>query len=196
MVVETAALAPFFKGRAFDLIRDDASAMLDLIAAKHFFVARADAEVRPKWRQIIPYVIVMHGDEVFTLRRLRKQTEARLHDKVSIGVGGHINPGHDVLAGLHKELDEEIAINDPYDLEFAGILNDESTEVSRVHLGAVYVLRASTANVRVRETEKMTGSFVARRALAELRNPQGIRFNLKGLDQKKRRRHLQRCAAA
>src|SRR5437762_13268160 len=98
MVVDTAQLAPFFKGRAFDLIREDAAAMVDLIAARHFFVARADAEVSPQWRQIIPYVIVMHGDEVFTLRRLRKQTEARLHDKVSIGVGGHINPGHDLLA--------------------------------------------------------------------------------------------------
>jgi predicted NUDIX family phosphoesterase len=170
MVVETAALAPFFKGRAFDLIRDDASAMLELIAAKHFFVARADAEVQPKWRQIIPYVVVMHGDDVFTLRRLRKQTEARLHDKVSIGIGGHINPGHDVLAGLHKELEEEIAVDDPYALEFAGILNDESTEVSRVHLGAVYVLRASSANVSVRETEKMSGSFVARRDLAAMRD--------------------------
>lgn len=170
MVVETAQLAPLFRGRAFDLIRDDAGAILDLITKQHFFVARADAEVEPKWRQIIPYVVVTHGDDVFTLRRLRKQTEARLHDKVSIGIGGHINPGHDVLAGLQKELDEEITIDDPYELEFAGILNDESTEVSRVHLGAVYVLRASSANVSVRETEKMTGSFVARHELASMRD--------------------------
>lgn len=170
MVVETAQLAPLFRGCAFDLIRNDAGAILDVIEKQHFFVPRADAEVEPKWRQIIPYVVVVHGDEVFTLRRLRKQTEARLHDKVSIGIGGHINPGHDVLAGLHRELDEEIAIDDRYELDFAGILNDESTEVSRVHLGAVYVLRASSANVRVRETEKMTGSFVARRELAGLRD--------------------------
>ncbi len=169
MVVETARLIPLFRGRAFDLIRDDADAILQVIEAQHFFVARADAEVEPKWRQIIPYVVVMHGDDVFTLRRLRKQTEARLHDKVSIGIGGHINPGHDLLAGLQKELDEEVAVEDRYELEFAGILNDESTEVSRVHLGAVYVLRASSANVHVRETEKMTGSFVARRELATLR---------------------------
>jgi predicted NUDIX family phosphoesterase len=170
MVVETAQLVPLFRGRAFDLIRDDAPAILELIKGRHFFVARADAEVEPKWRQIIPYVVVMHENDVFTLRRLRKQTEVRLHDKVSIGIGGHINPGHDVLAGLQKELDEEIAIDDLYELEFAGILNDESTEVSRVHLGAVYVLRASSANVRVRETEKMTGSFVARRELASMRD--------------------------
>ena len=170
MVVETALLAPLLLGRSFDLIRDDATAILHVINARHFFVVRGDAEVEPKWRQIIPYVVVMHGDDVFTLRRLRKQTETRLHDKISIGMGGHINPGHDVLAGLQKELDEEVTIDGAYELEFAGILNDESTEVSRVHLGAVYVLRASTANVRVRETEKMTGSFVARRALASMRD--------------------------
>ncbi|HEX3583616.1 MAG TPA: NUDIX domain-containing protein [Thermoanaerobaculia bacterium] len=170
MVVETAKLAPLCRGRAFDLIRDDADAILEVIQSQHFFVARPDAEVEPKWRQIIPYVVVMHGDDVFTLRRLRKQTEARLHDKVSIGIGGHINPGHDVLAGLQKELDEEVAVEGSYALEFAGILNDESTEVSRVHLGAVYVLRASSANVHVRETEKMTGSFVPRRELATLRD--------------------------
>jgi predicted NUDIX family phosphoesterase len=168
MVVETARLVPLFRGRAFDLIRDDAGAILDVIKAHHFFVARADAEVEPKWRQVIPYVVVRHGDDVFTLRRLRKQTEARLHDKVSIGIGGHINPGHDVLAGLQKELDEEVSVGDPYELEFAGILNDESTEVGRVHLGAVYVLRASSANVHVRETEKMTGSFLPRRELAAM----------------------------
>ncbi|HEV8433529.1 MAG TPA: NUDIX domain-containing protein [Thermoanaerobaculia bacterium] len=170
MVVETAQLVPLFRGRAFDLIRDDAGAILDVIKAQHFFVPRPDAEVEPKWRQVIPYVVVVHGDDVFTLRRLRKQTEARLHDKVSIGIGGHINPGHDVLAGLQKELDEEVAVGDAYELEFAGILNDESTEVSRVHLGAVYLLRASSANVHVRETEKMTGSFVARRELAAMRD--------------------------
>lgn len=170
MVVETAKLAPLFRGRAFDLIRDDADAILDVIKGRHFFVPRPDAEVEPKWRQIIPYVVVMHGDDVFTLRRLRKQTEARLHDKVSIGIGGHINPGHDILSGLQKELDEEVAVEGSYALEFAGILNDESTEVSRVHLGAVYVLRASSANVLVRETEKMTGSFVPRRELATLRD--------------------------
>jgi predicted NUDIX family phosphoesterase len=170
MVVETAALEPYFRGRAFDVIRDDAPAIMALIASQHFFVPRAEAEVQPKWRQVIPYVVIAHADDVFTLRRLRKQTEARLHDKVSIGIGGHVNPGHDVLAGLRKELEEEVAINDAYTLDFTGILNDESTEVSRVHLGAVYMLHASSANVRVRETEKMTGSFVARADLATMRD--------------------------
>lgn len=169
MVVNTADLQPFFRGRAFDVIRDDTDAILDLISKKHFFIPRVQAEVSPQYRQVIPYVVITHGDNVFTLRRTKKQNEARLHDKISIGIGGHINPGHDILGGLLQELGEEVSVDEPYELEFAGILNDESTEVSRVHLGAVFVLEAPNANVRVRETEKMIGSWVSRSDLAAMR---------------------------
>ena len=170
MVIQTADLAPHIRGRDFHVIREECKAILDLIASKHFYIPRVEAEVSPQYRQIIPYVVITHGGDVFTLRRTRKQNEARLHDKISIGIGGHINPGHDLLAGLRKELDEEVSVESPYALDFSGILNDESTEVSRVHLGAVFVLRAPNANVTVRETEKMSGSWVSRSGLASLRD--------------------------
>lgn len=169
MVVNTSALVPLFNGRGADLIRDTAPEIIDLIEETHFFILRADAEASPQYRQIIPYVIVTHGDDVFTLRRTPKQSETRLHHKVSIGVGGHINPGHGIIEGMQKELDEEIEVDGDFDLEFAGILNDESTDVGRVHLGVVYVLRATDKNVRVRETEKMTGEWLHKRELAPLR---------------------------
>lgn len=169
MVIKTSDVTTLFRGRTFDLIVDTAPEILAVIDRSHFFVLRADAEVSPQWRQIIPYVVVTHGRDVFTLRRTTKQSETRLHHKVSIGIGGHINPGHDIIEGLHKELDEEIAIDGDYDLDFAGILNDESTDVGRVHLGVVYVLRTSTKEVRVVETEKMTGEWMPRAALAPLR---------------------------
>src|SRR5215210_5695763 len=100
MVVKTAALAPLLRGRTFDLIEDTAPEILALIDKTHFFVLRADAEVSPQFRQVIPYVVVTHGNNIFTLRRTPKQSEARLHHKVSIGVGGHINPGDGVVEGL------------------------------------------------------------------------------------------------
>src|SRR6185436_3445956 len=105
----------------------------------------------------------------FTLQRTAKQTEARLHHKVSIGIGGHINPGHDLIDGLQKELDEEVRIDGDYELRFAGILNDESTEVGRVHLGAVFLLDSTTRDVVVVETEKMRGEWMPRARLAEVR---------------------------
>jgi len=167
MVVATGDLRPFLTGN--HLIRDRTAEILQLIAAKHFFIDRPTAEASPQYRQIIPYVVIRHADSFYVLQRTAKQTEARLHHKLSLGIGGHINPGHDLGAGLKKELDEEVRIDDPYELEFAGILNDESTEVGRVHLGAVYVLHAAGPRVEVLETEKMTGRFVARAELAPLR---------------------------
>lgn len=166
MVVSTALLRPFFTA---NLVRDHTQAILDVIAANHVFIPRAKAEGSPEWKQIIPYVVIRHAGEYFVLQRTAKQTEARLHHKVSLGIGGHINPGHTLLEGLHKELDEEVAVDAPYTLAFIGILNDDSTEVGRVHLGAVYVLEAGAKRVTVKETEKMTGEWMSRDALRGVR---------------------------
>ena len=167
MVVETALLRPFFTAQ---LVRNHTNAILDVIAANHTFIARAKAEVSPEWKQIIPYVVIRHQNDYFVLQRTAKQTEARLHHKMSLGIGGHINPGHDVIAGLRKELDEEVAVDAKYGLEFVGILNDDSTDVGRVHLGAVYVLDASAPKVTIRETDKMTGRWMPRDELKGVRD--------------------------
>lgn len=167
MVVETAQLQRFFTA---PLVREHTQVILDLIAAHHVFIPRAKAEVSPEWKQIIPYVVIRRADEYFVLQRTAKQTETRLHHKVSLGIGGHINPGHTLLEGLHKELDEEVAVEAPYDLKFIGILNDDSTDVGRVHLGAVYLLDVNDKRVTVRETEKMTGHWMPRGALGALRD--------------------------
>lgn len=167
MVVETALLAPYFTA---PLIRHDTDAILELIASRHQFIDRPAAEVSPQYRQIIPYVVIRNGDEYFVLTRTAKQTESRLHHKMSLGVGGHINPGHTLLEGLKKELDEEVAVDAEYQLQFVGILNDDSTDVGRVHLGAVYVLDAAEKNVSVLETEKMSGRWMRKRALRDVRD--------------------------
>jgi len=167
MVVATDLLRPFFTST---LIRDRVDELLDVIANEHTFIDRDLAERSPEWRQIIPYVVIRNGDDVFALTRTSKQTESRLHHKVSLGIGGHINPGHDLIDGLQKELDEEVRIDGDYDLQFVAILNDESTEVSRVHLGAVFWLDSMTRDVVVLETEKMTGRWMSHADLAAARD--------------------------
>jgi len=170
MVVERAELARFLERHTFDLIRDDLDEILDIIQSKHFFIDRPTAEQSPQYKQIIPYVVIRHGDEYFLLQRTPKQAEARLHNKLSLGVGGHINPdAPTLLGGLDKELEEEVGVEGDYEISFAGILNDDTTDVGRVHLGAVYVLEAADRNVAIRETDKMTGSWVARGNLAAMR---------------------------
>ena len=165
MVVATDALRPYLTA---SFIRD-AAPLIDFAAAHHTFIDRPIAERSPEWRQIIPYVVIRNGGDVFGVTRTAKQTESRLHHKVSIGIGGHINPGHTILDGLNKELAEEVRIDGEYDLHLAGVINDESTEVGRVHLGACFVLEARTRDVAVLETEKMRGEWMTRAQLAAAR---------------------------
>jgi predicted NUDIX family phosphoesterase len=167
MVVRTVDLQRFFSGR---LIRDHARAILEVIATKHFFIDRPTAEVSPEFRQIIPYVVIRNDDDYFVLKRTTKQSEARLHHKLSLGIGGHVNPGDSLLEGLRRELEEEVHIGADYTMDFIGMINDDSTDVGRVHLGAAYVLEAGGRDVVVKETDKMAGEWMPRTALRGVRD--------------------------
>ena len=132
-----------------------------------FFIERSWVETHPEFKQPIPYVAVMHGEELFCLTRLQTQGEKRLHGKRSIGVGGHINPcdhpengGELFTNACHRELHEELLLPDaPLPLTPLGILNDDRTDVGSVHLGLVFRLDASEFEVAVRETDAMVGEF-------------------------------------
>ena len=170
LVVPRRELEKYIGFRTTDLIRDDTDAILDIILDEGVFLDRQIAESSPRYKQIIPYVLIRHEQSYYLLQRTEKQTEARLHHKLSIGIGGHINPdAPDLIDGLQKELEEEVEVEGDYDLSFIGILNDDTTDVGRVHLGAVYVLDSHSGNVAVRETEKMTGRWATREELAAQR---------------------------
>lgn len=169
MVVRRETVAAYIDAHPFDLIRSD-DQVLALIESNHLFIPRPVAEFSPDYKQIIPYVVIRHGPSYFLLQRTARQTEARLHHKLSLGIGGHINPDTPtLLGGLKKELEEEVEVAGRYALQFVGILNDDTTEVGRVHLGAVYALEPESRRIVIRETEKMTGSWMDRNALAPLR---------------------------
>ncbi|HEY0139463.1 MAG TPA: DNA mismatch repair protein MutT [Thermoanaerobaculia bacterium] len=170
LVVPRRELEKYIGFRTTDLIRDDTDEILDIILDEGLFLERRIAETSPRYKQIIPYVLIRHGASYLLLQRTEKQTEERLHHKLSLGIGGHINPDTpELIEGLHKELDEEVEIEGDYDLSFVGILNDDSTDVGRVHLGAVYVLDSHSGDVKVRETEKMTGRWATVEELAGAR---------------------------
>ena len=117
--------------------------LVDRISRHYRFIDRPMAENDPSLKQIIPYSYLSWEGKVFLLRRLAAQTEARLHHKLSIGVGGHINPcdpgaGSLLEAGALRELHEEIEVRSPFKLSLEGYLNDESNAVGQVHFGLVY----------------------------------------------------------
>lgn len=160
MVVERERIAKHLVERG--LVTEGADEVLETIADHHFFIDRPTAERSPQYKQIIPYVLIRRAGSWFLLQRTQKQTEARLHHKLSLGIGGHINPDTpDLVDGLQKELEEEVGIDGDYEMSFVGILNDDTTEVGSVHLGAVFVLDLDGGDVHVREREKMTGRWAS-----------------------------------
>lgn len=121
---------------------------------------RAAMEVDPGWKQIIPYLVLRDGARYFLMRRTRAGADARLHDRWSIGVGGHLNPGDGGLdLGLVREWQEELDADFVPSFRPVGLLNDDTTEVGQVHLGIVYEADAGGRDVRIRETEKLSGAF-------------------------------------
>jgi predicted NUDIX family phosphoesterase len=169
MVVERDRIASLLVERG--LLRGEAADELyEVILDAHFFIDRPTAEVSPRYKQIIPYVVIRNAGSYYLLQRTANQTEARLHHKLSIGIGGHVNPDTpELMDGLHKELEEEVNVEGDYDLAFFGILNDDTTEVGSVHLGIVYVLDAAAPTVTVRETDKMIGRWADVAELTTLR---------------------------
>jgi predicted NUDIX family phosphoesterase len=142
--------------------RVDATRHLDVIAAEGRFEPRAAMERDPRFKQVIPYLVLRDGDRYFLMRRTRAGGDVRLHDRFSIGVGGHLNPGdRDVAGGLAREWSEELVTDFVPEFRLLGLLNDDTTEVGSVHLGVVYLAEAAGRSVAVRETDKLEGGFAA-----------------------------------
>jgi predicted NUDIX family phosphoesterase len=138
----------------------DVAGMLRLVESAGSFVDRAAAEVDASLKQIIPYLVLRDGERIFLMRRTRAGGDARLHDLYTIGVGGHLNPGDRTpVGGLEREWGEEIEADFVPEFEFFGLLNDDTVDVGRHHLGLVYLADAAGRPARIRETEKLAGSF-------------------------------------
>jgi predicted NUDIX family phosphoesterase len=114
----------------------------------------------PSFKQIIPYLVLRDGSRYFLMQRTTAGGDPRLHGRYSIGVGGHINPGDGgVLGGLRREWDEELVAAFMPEFRLVALLNDDTTAVGSVHLGAVYVADAGGRAVAIRETDKLRGAF-------------------------------------
>ena len=147
----------------------ETDAFLAVVDAHGRFEPRAAMEADPSFKQIIPYLVLRDGDRYFLMRRTRAGGDARLHDAWSIGVGGHINPGdRDLAGGLLREWTEELVADFIPEFRLVGLLNDDSTDVGRVHLGAVYLAEAAGRAVAIRETDKLSGGFATPGQVAEV----------------------------
>jgi predicted NUDIX family phosphoesterase len=147
-----------------------------LSRGNNFFFPRAQAENDPAYKQIIPYVLLAFQDRVLHYVRGKKAGEQRLVAKGSIGIGGHMNESDESLfawdeqayrAGVEREVNEEITIDTQFEDRIVALLNDDTTEVGRVHLGIVHVFRLAQQKVEKREAIITNLAFLTK---AELLN--------------------------
>ena len=137
------------------------------------YLSWPDAEEDPSYKQLIPYCLFRHGDSIFHYTRGTKQGEARLHAKKSVGVGGHISTldrdsqQETYLAGMERELDEEVSIETGYREQLIGLLNDDSNDVGKVHLGVVHVFDLDQPQVLPREESMIDAGFAPLSQLVE-----------------------------
>jgi predicted NUDIX family phosphoesterase len=151
--------------------RGDLAAALQVVAREGRFLRRGDAEEDPAHKQVIPYLVLRDGERWFLMRRTRAGGDVRLHDRWSIGVGGHLNPGDgDVAGGLRREWAEELVADFEPDYAPVGLLNDDTTAVGAVHVGFVYVADAGGRHVAIRETDKLEGRFATTAEVAAVRD--------------------------
>ena len=131
-----------------------------LSRGNNFFIPRPEAETNPAYKQIIPYALIASGKTVLHYVRGKKAGEQRLVAKGSIGIGGHMNETDESLfatdeqayrAGVEREVNEEVKIDTPFEDRIVALLNDDSTEVGRVHLGIVHIFKLKEPNVQKRE---------------------------------------------
>src|SRR6184192_446416 len=150
-----------------------------LSRGNNFFLPRAAAEHDPTHKQIIPYAIIAHRNRVLYYVRGKKAGEQRLVAKGSIGIGGHMNDTDESLfawdenayrAGVEREVDEEIKIESPFEDRIVALLNDDTTEVGRVHLGIVHVFRLAEPKVQKREAMITNLNFLKGEQLLAIRD--------------------------
>jgi predicted NUDIX family phosphoesterase len=166
VVPTTDVVAALGGGAGWHGIRDvPEDSLAAVIRRSGEFRSRSEMEVDETWKQVIPYPILRDGHRWFLMRRTKAGGDARLHDRFSIGVGGHVNPDDGGLDGdlsiaLRREWREELDVDFVPEFRFVGLLNDDTAAVGRVHVGLVYEGDAAGRPVAIRETEKLSGAFV------------------------------------
>ena len=119
-------------------------------AANLTYLNRSQAEQDKRYKQLIPYVLILCNDQILRYRRGKGGEETRLHGLYSVGVGGHISDedhslfstGIGYLDGMRREVREEVDVDEVSEAVVA-VINDDSTEVGYVHFGVVHIMQVA-----------------------------------------------------
>jgi predicted NUDIX family phosphoesterase len=135
-------------------------------------MVRADAEVNFDYKQPIWYWVVINEDnKVFVYKRWGSSSNAwewRLHNKIAIWVWGHIEKEDEDLENpisdsLIREIEEELNIK-PEDIKSSTAIwyiNNETDEVSKVHIWVAYLVKIHNTNFELLDWELDNWEFVS-----------------------------------
>jgi predicted NUDIX family phosphoesterase len=147
--------------------KDIVNVIMSNIEKNFGVMRRGDAEENPNFKQPIPYAVIRRGKELFMYERLSGGGEQRLHGKLSLGAGGHMNyepaDSFEEVIGINlaRELEEELDISHSVTPKAVGLINDDSTPVNKVHIALLVILDLpADATVGVRETDQLKGSWI------------------------------------
>jgi len=146
-------------------VADEAYREMLLNPLQYSFRPRAEVETDPNFLQLIPYVVLQCGSQIFQYRRGASGTEKRLQSLRSIGIGGHISEddaagGSDPYrTGMMREVTEEVTIGTSYQEELLGFIHDPRTFVGSVHLGVVHRFHLEQAIATSREEALAEAGF-------------------------------------
>ena len=131
------------------------------------YLNRSDAEHDKRYKQLIPYVLLICNSKILRYLRGRGGQETRLHGLYSVGIGGHISeedhglfsigPGYH--EGMRRELMEEVAVEEENEAAVA-VINDDSTEVGCVHFGVVHVMHVAKESIPGRRSGIVGPEFI------------------------------------
>lgn len=183
LVLAVDAQAVFGTIGKFRGLRRESPEVWKMLASRAGFYRRSMLENDPAYKQLISYTVFVSKGQIFVMKRLKAQAESRLRGHLSVGVGGHMNPVPEtgwpgkraiyrfkalVHANILREMREEVIIPWTPHLTFLGFLNDDETEVGRVHLGIVCLATLAQPLLAIRETDKMLGAWVPMSKLQDL----------------------------
>lgn len=136
-------------------------------ASQLVYLNRSKAEQDKRYKQLIPYVLLICNDKILRYLRGKGGQETRLHGLYSVGIGGHIaEEDHGLFSndrgyqeGMRRELMEEVAVDAVNEPAVAAI-NDDSTEVGQVHFGVVHLVRVFDEHVAGRRSGIVSPEFI------------------------------------
>jgi len=148
----------------------DFAPFVSTITSHQVFAPRSHMETDARYKQIIPYLIFTADNRYFLMQRQAKSGDARLANKYSLGIGGHIRQedigSKSIFDWARREFNEEVNYHGNFEIEPIGILNDDSNAVGEVHLGFICLVKGDSTQISVNE-ELKSGVLLP---LAEIRD--------------------------